>query len=807
MSDLALDLQSALRSLRRRPGFTLLAVLTLAVGMAVNTVAFSVVNGLLYKHQAFREFDRLGWIFVGPKGSAGDATFSEYRALAQASSLDAVIGEGRLALSLRENGRAETVWAMAVSPAYFPVLGARVEAGRTLVPSDGSEPVAMVSHAFWQSHLHSAAPGQASVVLNNQQFFVVGVLPAGFQGPGGIYMPDVWVSFEARDRLGLQSQFDSNQDWLTLVGRLRPSVRPAQAEAELAGLVRAATHDGVPADTRRTRTAGFVRMADGHPEQRALARAAAVAMGAVSVVLFIACFNVAGLLLARATERRREMAMRSALGASAGRLVRQLMVEALLLAVLAGGAAIILSWICAPLLSAFSLPAPIPQAIDLSPDVRTLGFTLLMVCVGTLVPTLFPARQAVKLDLQRALASETGSTTGSHGRVRTRRVFQVLQVAGSTLFLALALLFGTSFHHALAEDTGFDNEHILVITAEPTTHGRTAPQAQAFVEALVGRLRADPRVKAVASTTGIPYSVGVSRGTTIAPEGADCRRVSCAPGELYRVDPDYHRAMGIAVVAGRRLGESDRLPGGGVVVNRVAAARLWPGRSPLGERIAMGASGETAEVVGVVGDVAATGLGRAPGAQVYRAMQAADYSQPVTIVVGTRVDPGQVAERVRTDAASVDATIPLLTVKTMAEHLALPLWAGRVAVWFLSICGGVALVLASIGLFGVISYGAAQRRREFGIRMALGAGPANIYSLVFSEGFLLAGVGVALGLAAGAAGGKALEAGLVGVSATDPMPYLLAALVQAAVALVACAQPAHRATRLARTTLVAQLHE
>lgn len=803
MSDLLLDLQGAFRGLRRRPGFALLAILTLAIGMSVNTTAFSVVNGLLFKGGDYRDFTRLGWILVGSRAAGGDATVAEYEAFRRhATLLDAVIGEARVPLRFRDGGRTDQVWALAVSGNYFEVLGTRAEVGRLLASSDGDSPVAMVSHAFWQSRLQGAAPGHATLLLNDRQFSVIGVLPPDHQGPGGIYVPDVWVSLEARQHLGLTNLLRGT-DSLTLVGRTAPGASPAQIEAQLTGLL-AAQVPATPGE--KPRVASFAPMPAGHPEQRALAGAAVVAMGAVGLVLLIACFNVAGLLLTRATERRREMAMRAALGASGGRLVRQLMVEALVVAGAGGLLALLFAWLSPPLLAAFSLPAPIPQRIDLSPDGRTVAFTLLLVIVGAVVPALFPARQAVRLDLQAALASETGNATSSHGRVRARRAFQVLQVAGSTLFLALAMLFGGSFRNMLSADLGFEGRQALIVTIDPQVHGRTAQQAESFVRELSVRVKADPRTRDVAATRGIPYTVGTDRGTTLAAGAADCRTVKCQPAQLFVVDPGYHQAMSIPLVGGRALSDADRLPGGGVVVNRAAAERLWPGRSPIGHTLTIGTTGETVPVVGLVNDVAARGIGRDPGLQVYRAMRTEDYRDAVTFIVGTRGEPGPLVERVRREATALDASFPLQTIQTMQEHLSLPLWPGRVAAWFLSICGGIALVLASVGLFGVISYAAAQRGREFGIRMALGAQAASIYRLVFSEGLLLTGIGVALGLLAAVGAGNALQAGLVGVRASDPQPYLLAVLLQGVVALAACSHPARKATSAARRNLVSQLH-
>jgi predicted permease len=534
-------------------------------------------------------------------------------------------------------------------------------------------------------------------------------------------------------------------------------------------------------------------MTDGHPEARALGLAAIVGLGAVGTVLLIACFNVAGLFLARAAERRREMALRSALGATAGRLVRQLLTEGLVFAALAGVLAFALSLASGPLLSAFSLPAPIPQRLPLSPDARSVAYTLLLVLAAGVLPALVPARSATRLDLQPILASETGTSSGAAGRARARRLFQVCQIAGSTTFLALAALLAGSFHHVLAADPGFDTRGVLVVAADPRTNNRQPHQAEAFFRGLSDRLRRDPRVRGAAASTGIPYSIGALRGTTLATSRQDCRPAPCLAAQMFVVEPGYLRAMRIPIVAGRDLADADRRPGGGVLVSQATARRLWPGRSPIGETLVVGGSGELAEVVGIAGDLAADGLGRPAQPQAYRAMRTADYGGSVVLVAGVDGDPAQLAHLVRAAASELDSLLPLRSVQTMADHLSLPLWAPRVAAWFVGTCGGLALLLAAVGLFGVVSCAVAQRTREFGIRMALGASPGTILRLVLTEGFALTAIGGVAGLLAARAIAVLIRSSLVGVSAGDAAPYAAAAAVQATIALLACAWPARRA--------------
>lgn len=655
----------------------------------------------------------------------------------------------------------------------------------------GPEP----SHAGTEK-LQAAKPGDLTLTLNNQPFAVVGVLPDGFHGAGGLYTPDVIVPLERRAPLGLGADRDAAaNEWLTLVGRVRPAVSFEQAAAELTAIL--GQIEEAPAGLPQNIRARFAPMIDGHPEERALSVVAAIGMAAVGVVLLIACFNVTGLLVARASERRREMAVRSALGASPARLARQLVTEGLVLAGLAGTLALALSMASGNLLSAFSLPAPIPQQLDVSPDARSVAFTLLLILFAGLLPSFLPARHAVRLDLQPILGSESGTATGAAARTRARRVFQVCQIAGSTMFLALAVLFAGSFRHMRVTDAGFDMRDVLVVTVDPRTHACEPHRAETFFRQLAERLQHDNRVRGAAATAGIPYSISAFRGTTLGLSGQDCGAGECQAAEMFVVEPGYLKAMQIALVSGRDLTDADKLAGGGIVLGASTARKLWPDQSPLGQTVIVGTTGEIAQVVGIAADVASSGLGRAAKPQAYRAMRTADYdADGIVFVAGVKGDPAELAESVRSAASELDPHLPIRSVKAMSEHLSLPLWAPRVAAWFLGICGAVALLLATIGLFGVVSYAVSQRTREFGIRMALGASAGKILRLVLSEGFVLTAIGGVVGLLAARLAGALVGAALVGVSSGDPLPYVVAAALQMTIAIVGCGYPARRAARV-----------
>ena len=449
MTTLAGDLRYAIRNVRRRPGFAALAVLTLAVGIGVNSVAFTAVNALLFHPFVFRGVDRLGWVMLATPGNPhGDLSYKEFsETKRQARAFAEIASEGRMPLALMQDGRAEQVWTLLVSDGYFRALGARPLAGRLLDRSDasGSDLTAVVSFRFWRARLAGGSIAGRTIVIANRSVAIVGVLPEGFQGPGGLYAPDVWLPLEKADVFGVPPRMlTGDERWLTVIARTAAGASRTQAEADLSAI-----SPQLPpmADAKLTtdRKLGYFAMREGHPEVRGLAPFVWVAMGVVGLVLLIACFNVAALLFARAAERRREIGIRTALGASRARIVRQLVTEGLLLATMSGAAALALAGWSGRLLATFSLPAPIPQRLNLQVDQRLVFFTIAMVLVAGVLPGLLPALQSTRRNLVTSMRLGSG---GDGRRTRTGGLFVRVQIAGSTVFLALALLFVRSFLNA-----------------------------------------------------------------------------------------------------------------------------------------------------------------------------------------------------------------------------------------------------------------------------------------------------------------------------------------------------------------------
>ena len=796
MDSLRLDLRYALRGLLNRPGFAALAVLTLAVGIGVNAVAFAGLNAFLFKPLAFEDAEELGWIVTTSPGNPhSEASLPDYEELAQgASAFDAIIAEGRMPLSLRSADRSEQAWGLLVSTNYLPALRVRPRIGRLFGKADllAAEVPVLVSERFWNGRLGGGeSVAGRSVTLNGRSFAVLGVVPEGFQGPGGFYEPDVWLPLDRIEVMGLAAALRTRErNWLGLAGRLRPGATLAQAQAELQAF--AARRGEMYPGTNEQRSLTFVPVTDGNPEVHRVARLAWIPLAVVGVVLLLACFNVAGLLLARTAERQRELGVRTALGASRARVLRQLVTEGALLASLSGAAALVAAFWTADLLSAFSLPSPIPQRLHIRFDWRFAAFMGALVAAAACLPAIVPALHATRREALRAIRTEP-AFGGRPSRMRNG--FVIAQIAGSTLFLAAALLSVRSFWNAAAFDPGFDIERTLVLELTPSNYGYTAARSQAFFDRLVERLSAVPGVSRAALADRVPFYVGYAKLSPVAIAGEDCSLRKCRDVTEYAVGPGHFAALGISLEAGREFTGEESRSDGMAVISATMAARFWPGESALGQSFRYGRDRRVMEVIGVAADVTHHRMGEDPAAYVYRPLQAGDFADRVTVIVRASGDPRLLIGAVQEQVRAIDADLPATAVKTMNERMTLPLWPSRTAARFFLVCGTLALVLSTVGLFGVTYFTVSQRTREFGVRIAIGATPRNLLSLVLREGLLLTVPGIALGVAGALAITRVAASALFGVSAADPLSYGATAAVQAAVAVAACALPAWRATR------------
>ena len=794
MDSVLADLRYAVRNIVRRPGFSALAVLTLAVGIGINAVAFTAVNALLFHPFVFKGVDRLGWIMLAsPDNPYGQLSYAELAHLKKHSrAFDALSGQGRIPLAMLVNGRAEQVWTLMVSDDYFRALDTRPAAGRLLGPADstGDDLAVVVSHEFWQRRLGGESIAGRTMTIANRQVSVIGVAPDGFQGPGGVYAPEIYVPLEKADAFGLPERLRTNQErWLGAFARLAAGSTAPQAHADLAALSAQLPPPHDPRDIRE-RKLGFFPMREGHPEVRGMAPFVWIAMGIVGMVLLIACFNVAGLLLARAAERQREIGIRTALGAGRLRIIRQLVTEGLVLAALSGAAALAAAAWSGTLLEVFSLPAPIPQRLNLQVDGRLVLFTGMMVILAGVLPGLLPALQATRRNL---VATMRLGGVGDGRPSKTRSAFVAAQIAGSTLFLAMSLLVVRSFWNANTVAMGFNTNQLVVAQFQPAQYGLEGAQAESFARELAERVAASPGLT-VSVGDRAPFTVGFPRAEIVSTATLDCAVVSCKPTVFYATDARHLEALALPLRAGRTFTDRELKAGGAIVINDAMAHRLWPAQSPLGQVVKLGVAGTRAEVVGVAGDIAPGYSGRSAEPTFYKPIASEGFDNFALVVRTTGTEAAAITT-IRDAAHAIAPALPINSIASMNERLELQMWPRRTAAGFLVICGGLALLLATVGLFGVTYFTVRQRTREFGIRVALGARPADVIRQVMREGVWLAVPGAAAGLVLAFVAARLAARMLLGVSPGDPVSLSATAAIEIAVALAACALPAYRAAQ------------
>lgn len=787
------DLRLAVRQLRQRPAFTATAVLTLAVGMGVNVVAFGVVNGLLFKAFNGKVSSDVGRIATTPGGDeSGYASLLEYQRFTEATrgTLD-VAAEGRSSMAWRHDGLAETAWVLFVSPNYFSMVNAPALAGQLRVdPMRGGYASAVIGERFWRTKLASTSLAGLTLRLNGRDVDVAGVIPEAFTGPAGIYSPDVWLPLDDVVGFGTSPALQKRDArWLFLFGRLQDGATAAQVQGQLAAAAAVMAHEWP--DTHKDHGVRFRMFSDGNSERRGLTIAATIGMGIIGIVLLLACFNVANLLLAHAAERERDMGIRAALGASPARLMRLVVAEGFVLAALSGGLALVVASWTQSMVSSFAIPIEEPQHIDLSPDLTVVGFVGVLVCITGILPGLWPALAAARVNVAGMLASQGAHAAG--GRPSPFRRWLVgAQIAASTAFVALATLLIQSYGNLAVADMGFAQENLLVAEIAPASNGYAPDRARRYVEMLIARVRALPGVVDVAVADRAPFFVGYDRQTIVWPADTPCEPDTCPKYPTYAVSPEYFRTMGILLLEGRELAPNRTAE---VVINDAFAQKYWPDGGAIGATLRLGLEGRMATVVGVTAKTHTRGLDRQTPT-LFVPIDNGRFEGEMTIVARTAAAPALLVRPFVDAATALDANVAMQNVKTMEQRMAIQLWPFRTVSWVFSICGALAVVLATVGLAGVVIHAVSRRTREFGVRMSIGATPRDLVVEVLkgSGALLLPGLAVGLLFAAGAA--RLAQALLVGVNVLNPLVYLGVAAMQCAIVLVACLGPALRAGRV-----------
>jgi len=824
------DLRFAFRQLLKNPGFTAVAVLTLALGIGANTIVFSVVNALMFRPLPFENPDELFAIrHKNPKGELSDygLDYSKVRELrAHPCQSAELIAFGYLYLKWAGNDREREVRGEIVSGNYFSTLGIPAAAGRTFSTEEdqtpGAHPVAVVSHRFWQQQFNGDPQivGQKIILSGRynspQTFDIIGVAPAGFAGfqpKMALSQPDIWVP------TAMHPQMDHGSGDLRLLGRRRPGATLAQAKVELEALMQivrdespghniAANGDrrkeipSIPAGSGlvgRQDRVELIRAGRGSwgPFQSAelqhkVGKIFGLFAGAVGLVLGIACANVAHLLLVRAVRRRKEIAVRRALGARRSQIIRQLLTESCLLALLGGTAGLVLSlWGREAVLTLKpQVVSYIP--VDLALDGRVIAFTIVLSLVVSLISGLAPAFQGIHFDLLSTLKDETTGFVQGTGRFRLRSLFVIAQFAVCLVLLAGAGLCLRSFVRLQTTDPGFNAKNVLVVPLASTTSGFIATNT--FNRQLLERIAALPGVRAASFTRCLPMTPDRATlgGGPDMIEGYQAR-----PGEIVlltanSVAPDFFKTLEVPLIRGREFTHRDKaerdMP---VIVNETTARRYWRGQDAIGKRIRY--NRRLFEVVGVVRDYRRFNLWEPPVPEVFSPMEDAERGH---LLVRTAGNPRLMLAAVRNEIQSLDKEIDVSNSITLEEVLDRSLGTQRSALLILGTFAVVALLLSGIGIYGVMSYVVSLRTREIGVRMALGAQRAEVLSRVLRDGLKLAGGGLICGLGAAFGATRLIRSWLYEVTPTDPLTFAGVAIVLVTVALLACWLPARRAAKV-----------
>jgi predicted permease len=809
--DLARDLRDAARQMRRRPAFTLTAVLTLAVGIGANAAYFSLVKAVLLRPLAAHEPDRvLRLYWRGPTGAASSSfAYPEYADLAaSAPSLRPLAAVNLATMALEADGQRDQLVGEIASGGYFEAIGMRAAPGRTLGAADdrrGAPPAALISHRYWTWRFgRDPAVVGRSISINNHPYTIAGVADARATGSFLGAPVDVWVALEpSLDLFGPDTANDRTRRVLNLLGRLAPGATTPQAQGEL---------DAAARELARVRKEDKLRLELGpgtllHGGRRTMAAVfLGVVMALVALVLLVAAANVANLLLARGLSRRREMAVRTALGAGRGRLIRQLIAESLALAALGGAAGMLLSlWLSATFGSVPFLPG-FELRLDLSPDLRVLGFTAALSLVAGLTAGLAPALSVTRGDVVTALKQGAG-TGGTRHATRLRAALVVSQVAVSAMLLVAAGLLTKSAGRAAATHLGFETAGTFATDLDLEGTGYTEARGLEFYRQLVARVAVLPGVRAVSLANRAPLDMSTP---TIRVSSHGSPRIHT--GDSASLEATYHvigqayfDAVRMSLVAGRPFDARDRLGSPQVaVVNETLARRLFDDRAGvLGRRFSLVAgtaterrreiSGEV-EVVGIARDAKYRTVGEPPQPHLYLPLEQ-HYGPGMTLIVRSDAASPPVTAVHRT-IASLDPAVQGFFTRTLVEHTRVALVPARLASGVSAAAGLIALALGAVGLYGVIACLVGERTRELGVRMALGAGRGTIARHVLGRAAMLATIGISLGLALAAAGGRALSGLLYDVSSVDPVVFLVVALTLSAVTLLAAWLPARRASRI-----------
>ena len=778
--------------LLKNRSFTIIAVFALALGIGANTAIFSVINAVLLRPLPYDDPARIMTVLHEEAGPVSPANYFDFRE--QQSVFESIAAAQYWTPSLTGRDRPEQIYALQLTADMFHLLGVAPVLGRTFTDGEdqpGNERVIVLSHRLWQRRFGADSDIiNQQITLDGQSYTVIGVMPKEFQfAPFWATRAEMWAPLNLAPRIN-----DRQGQSLRIFARLKPSVTREQAQAEMETISQRleqlypASNKGLEVfvDPLHEKVVGKTRPA------------LLILLGAVCFVLLIACANVANLMMAKATARQKEIALKTALGASRGRIVRQLLTESVVLSVAGGVAGLLLaSWGISGLLALS--PANLPRAQTISLDGYVLCFTLAISILTGLLFGLVPALQASKLNLNEALKEGGRSSTEGRRRNRVRRLLVISEVA-----LALVLLVGgglmiRSFLRLQSVDSGFNPRNVLtmIVSLAGSEHS-TGPRRAAFFDQLIARVESLPGVESASAINHLPLAGDIwGRGFSI--EGRPAPLPGEGLGAVYRiVRPGYFKTMGATLIEGRDFTERDNETApGAVIINEAMARRHWPGEDPIGKRIKITSEDfSSREIVAVVKDVKQSDWTAKPRPEMYLPYLQATSPRYLTLVIRTSSEPMKLATAVQSEVWAIDKNLPVSEIMSMEEAISASIAQQRFNMLLLSIFAAVALLLAVVGIYGVMSYSVTQRTHEIGIRMALGARASDVLRMIVGQGMALVAIGIGVGLVGAFLLTRLMESLLFGVSVTDPLTFIAISVILAGVALGACFVPARRATRV-----------
>ena len=850
------DLKFALRQLVKAPAFSIAAVIVLALGIGANSAVFSLVHTMIFQPPGYAEPEQVVQLYAQDKKNPKSfsmfsyPTFQDIRQ--QNTVFTDVLAHTSTTIGIGEKGNTRRTIASVVSSNYFSVLGVSPTLGRAFLPEEENPgrpaQVAIVSDGYWKKHGRNPAVLGSEILINNRPFTIVGIMPREFTGTMHIVATDVWLPLSANDLVANDYRdvratlADRNARELFVIGRLRPGLTPETADAALKGLA-ANLEQAYPVEQKDQTfmAARLPRFAtSNNPQSESeLSAVGALVLGMAAVVLFVACINLANMLLARGTARRKEIAIRLALGARRGRIMRQLLTEGFVLALIGGVFGVLLAlWSSDLLIASLGRIMPIEMVVLTGPTPALLAATLVFCLVGTLCFGLGPA-----LKLSRAAAIENLKEHGGEDAVRRRWRFLprnpliVVQFALSLALVTAAALFIRGANKAANIDAGIRGEHLFMVEVDGSLAGFDRERASQIYRAAEERIAALPGVESAGVSSTVPFGMmmhsrSVQRAGVSAPPGS--KPATPAEGLSFTatwrsIGGDYFKATGIPLLRGRSFTEAEATQPGGpavAIIDEALANKLWPEGNALGQRLQLplprnpvaakegGASvgiaeeatsdikpGEAIEVIGIAHTVRNAVFEGEPGSVVYIPFARGFHSNAFFYVKFAQLPAGAekgAADLLRKTLESVQPGLPILSLKTFDQHLEgnVELWAVRAGAGLFSVFGALALGLSAVGLYGVKAYAVARRTREIGIRMALGAQRSAVQSMILREGSAMLAAGLVLGLLLAVATGKIVSSMLYQVSSLDPIAFTVAPLVLAAAGLLATWLPARRATRI-----------